>query len=175
MAALDAEIYDPDPAPGSGPGSWLTAARSRVPRLYHSVALLMPDGKVITAGSNPERRVEERRIGVFWPPYLFAGERPGCGVARAEWPHGAALVADVPDAAAITSACLIRPGATTHSGDNEQRLIDLPIEARDAGRLTVRLPGGTDLAPPGWYLLFVVNGLGVPSPGAWVRLTGGVA
>ena len=55
-----------------GPG----AAASRVDRLYHSVALLVPDGKVVTAGSNPARKDEELRIEVFWPPYLFRGSRP---------------------------------------------------------------------------------------------------
>jgi hypothetical protein len=52
------------------------AADSRVPRHYHSVAVLLPDGRVVTAGSNPQRRTEEMRVEVFWPPYLFAGDRP---------------------------------------------------------------------------------------------------
>ena len=56
-----------------GTGEWRMAADSRVPRLYHSVAVLLPDGKVVTAGSNPQRKTEEMRVEVFWPPYLFAG------------------------------------------------------------------------------------------------------
>ena len=75
-AVFEAEIYHPDA--GSGPGTWSMVATSRVARLYHSVALLMPDGKVITSGSNPQRKTEELRIEVFWPPYLFAGDRPRC-------------------------------------------------------------------------------------------------
>ena len=71
-AVFEAEIYHPDA--GGGPGTWSMAARSRVARLYHSVALLMPDGKVVTSGSNPQRKTEELRIEVFWPPYLFAGD-----------------------------------------------------------------------------------------------------
>ena len=61
-ATLEAEIYHPDTG---GPGIWAMAAKSRVARLYHSVALLVPDGKVITAGSNPARKTEELRIEVF--------------------------------------------------------------------------------------------------------------
>ena len=71
-----AEIYHPDT------NTWRAAAASRVDRLYHSVALLMPDGKVVTAGSNPARKDEELRIEVFWPPYLFAGPRPTLVLAR---------------------------------------------------------------------------------------------
>jgi hypothetical protein len=91
-ATLDAEIYHPDPA--GGPGTWTMAATSRVPRLYHSVALLMPDGKVITSGSNPARKTEELRIEVFWPPYLFAEDRPRCTPAETEVHYGGALSAD---------------------------------------------------------------------------------
>jgi hypothetical protein len=66
-AALAAEIFHP------ATGEWRMAADSRVPRLYHSVAVLLPDGRVVTAGSNPQRKTEEMRVEVFWPPYLFAG------------------------------------------------------------------------------------------------------
>ena len=99
-----------------------------MPRLYHSVALLMPDGKVVTAGSNPARRDEERRIEVFWPPYLFAGPRPQVTPAQVEVHYGEVLTAEVPDAALLGTACLIRPGATTHSSDSEQRLVDVPLQ-----------------------------------------------
>ena len=60
-ATLEAEIYHPDFSGGAG--VWAMAAKSRVARLYHSVALLVPDGRVITAGSNPARKTEELRIG----------------------------------------------------------------------------------------------------------------
>ncbi len=112
------------------------AARVAGARLYHSVALLMPDGKVVTAGSNPQRKTEELRIEVFWPPYLFGGARPACTPAadrgalrrgpdrrRARAPRR------------VASACLIRPGATTHSMDSEQRLVDLPLPG-DAAPMT---------------------------------------
>ncbi|MCA1438577.1 hypothetical protein I6F33_37600, partial [Bradyrhizobium sp. BRP20] len=81
-AALEAEIFDPVS------GTWTMAAESRVPRLYHSVALLVPDGKVVTAGSNPARKTEEMRIEVFWPPYLFAGPRPLAVVTTPEVHYG---------------------------------------------------------------------------------------
>ena len=164
-AALEAEIYHP------GSGTWTMAATSRVPRLYHSVALLMPDGKVITAGSNPQRKTEELRIEVFWPPYLFAGPRPSCTLAQTEAHYGQTLTAQIPNAADLSSTCLVRPGATTHASNAEQRLTDVPhqVTAPDAVRL--QMPDVATLAPPGWYLLFVVNTAGVPSHGAWLHLT----
>jgi Domain of unknown function (DUF1929)/FG-GAP-like repeat/FG-GAP repeat len=168
-ATLEAEIYHPDAA--GGPGTWAMAATSRVPRLYHSVALLMPDGRVITSGSNPARKTEELRIEVFWPPYLFAEDRPTCAPAQTEVHYGGALSVSVPDADAIGSACLIRPGATTHSMDSEQRLVDLPLTDGGGDQLTLQLPETPALAPPGWYMLFVVDTDGVPSEASWVQLT----
>jgi len=168
-ATFEAEIYHPDT--GGGPGNWTMAATSRVARLYHSVALLMPDGKVITSGSNPARKTEELRIEVFWPPYLFGGQRPACTPSGAEAHYGGTLAAAVPDAGRITSACLIRPGATTHSTDGEQRLVDLPYTQSGPDELTFELPSAKTIAPPGWYMLFVLNTSGVPSEASWIHLT----
>jgi hypothetical protein len=165
QAALGAEIYHPDS------GEWRMAADSRVPRLYHSVALLLPDGKVVTAGSNPQRKNEEMRVEVFWPPYLFVGARPSVTPARQEVGYGTTLDVTVPDAAAIASAALVRPGATTHSSDLEQRLADLPITVTAPDALDLAMPASPNLAPPGWYLLTVLSTTGVPSPAAWVRLS----
>jgi hypothetical protein len=103
QATFGAEIYRPDT------GHWHMVAESRVPRLYHSVALLMPDGKVVTAGSNPQRKTEELRIEVFWPPYLFAGSRPSIESAQTQVTYGTTLSVAVSNAADIDSACLIRP------------------------------------------------------------------
>ena len=168
-ATLEAEIYHPDA--GGGPGNAAMAATSRVARLYHSVALLMPDGKVITSGSNPARKTEELRIEVFWPPYLFAGERPACTPSETEIRYGASLTATVPDAGQIASVCLMRPGATTHSMDTEQRLVDLPRQVGGPDELILELPAAPTIAPPGWYMLFVLSGTGVPSHASWVHLT----
>jgi hypothetical protein len=167
-ASFDAELYKPA---SGGQGTWTMAARSRVPRLYHSVALLMPDGKVVTAGSNPQRLTEELRIEVYWPPYLFAGARPACTPAQIEVTYGTTLSAEVPQAADLASICLMRPGATTHSADVEQRLIDLPHQVTAPDRVSLMLPASANLAPPGWYLLFVLNHGGVPSHAAWIHLT----
>ena len=65
----------------------------------------------------------------------------------------------------------MRPGATTHSLDAEQRLLDMPVQVTGPDAVLLQLPATPTLAPPGWYLLFVVNAAGVPSQGSWVQLT----
>ena len=168
-ATFEAEIYRPDA--GGEPGTWSMAASSRVARLYHAVALLMPDGKVITSGSNPQRKTEELRIEVFWPPYLFAGSRPRCTPADTEIHYGGTLTAAVTDPGQIASVCLIRPGAATHSTDGEQRLVDLPHQAAGPVQVSLQLPADPRIGPPGWYMLFAVSTGGVPSEAAWVHLS----
>jgi hypothetical protein len=167
-ATLEAEIYHPDFTGGAG--IWAMAAKSRVARLYHSVALLVPDGRVITAGSNPARKTEELRIEVFWPPYLFAGPRPTCNPSAIEVGYGDSVPAAV-GTAQIASAGLIRPGSTTHSLDTEQRLVNLPIQLAGPEAVLLQMPATATTAPPGWYLLFVVTATGIPSEGAWIHLT----
>jgi hypothetical protein len=91
--------------------------------------------------------------------------------AQREVTYGTALRATVPDATAIASAALLRPVATTHSSDLEQRLVDLPVAVAGTGALDLALPASPTLAPPGWYLLTVLDTPGVPSPAEWVHLT----
>ena len=84
---------------------------------------------------------------------------------------GEVLRVRVTSAADLSSACLIRPGATTHSCDVEQRLVDLPFLGAGDDPVELTLPTEPGVAPPGWYLLFVLSSAGVPSQGAWVHLT----
>ncbi len=164
VAALEAEIFNPTTQ------TWTLGAPARLPRLYHSVALLMPDGKVVTTGSNPVRKTEELRIEVYWPPYLFQGPRPTLVLATTHGTPGGTVTATTDDPA-HASISLVRSGATTHSTDNEQRLIDLPFTTDASRKLTLQLPAEHTLAPPGWYLVFAVNTTGVPSQGAWLQLS----
>src|SRR5713101_8225395 len=111
------------------------------------------------------------RIELYSPPYLFAGARPVIQQVATEWHYAAAVDVQTPDAPTILWAEIIRSGVTTHAFDNAQRLVDLPITLRAAGQLTVQTPASGALAPPGWYMLFLVNQAHVPSVAAWVHLT----
>jgi hypothetical protein len=144
--------------------------------------VLLPDGRVVAAGGNPEGgsqvaweppdEEEELRLEVFSPPYLFKGPRPEITGAPQAAAHGETITVDTPQAGGIRWASLVRNGVTTHSFDSEQRLVDLEIAGRAAGSLQVTVPANPNLAPPGWYMLFLVDQAGIPSVASWVRLTG---
>lgn len=175
LARLQAESYDP------ATGQWQLMAATTIPRLYHSTALLLPDGRVVAAGGNPEGGhsvvwdppdpEEEMRLEVFSPPYLFKGPRPTIDTVATEWTYSQQVSVQTPQAAEIRWAHLMKGGVTTHSFDCEQRLVDLPIVTRSAESLRVAVPGNRNLAPPGWYMLFIVDTNGVPSVATWVHLT----
>ena len=159
-----AEIYDP------ATNTIRSVAEATVSRLYHSIALLLPDGRVVTAGSNPDRGDDELRLELYHPPYLFRGPRPLLESAPTEWRYGSTVEVSTPSAMTVKWAHLVRPMATTHSDDTSQRLVDLPIVCRDACSLTVEVTDNPNLAPPGWYMLFVVDDCDIPSVALWVHL-----
>jgi hypothetical protein len=162
---LEAEIYDPSM------GTWTLAATATVPRFYHSVALLLPDGRVATAGSNPSRGDDELRIELFHPPYLFRGARPFIEHAPDHMRHGHGYAIRTPQARQTMWVQLMRPMATTHSCDTEQRLVDISFEVRGVCELHIEVPNEPNLAPPGWYMLTIVDDRRIPSIARWVHLT----
>jgi hypothetical protein len=149
--------------------------------MYHSVALLLPDGRVVAAGGNPEKGRqpswlppdpnEELHLELYSPPYLFRGPRPVIALAPGNFAYGSIVVIQSPAAGDIRWASLIKGGATTHSFNTSQRLVDLPIQARAAGKLTVQVTGDRNIAPPGWYMLFLTDNDRVPSVASWVNLS----
>jgi plastocyanin len=166
-AVLESEIYHP------ATNTWSLAAKAQVARMYHSIALLLPDGRVLAAGSNPNRRDDELRLEIFHPPYLFKGPRPFIESAPVEILYGSTITIHTPQAQDIQWVQLIRPMATTHSCEPGQRIIDIPFKAHDFCHLQGKISNEQNIAPPGWYMLFLVNHNGVPSVAKWVHLTGG--
>ncbi len=163
-AATDGEIYDPST------GVWTTTAPAQVPRMAHSSALLLDDGRVITAGSTNVLGYSELRIEVFSPPYLFRGKRPTIAEISPEIVPGMPFRVRTTDSD-IRWLNLVRPAAVSHGFDSGQRVVDVPFESRAGGLLEALVPNSPNIAPPGWYMLFLVNHKGIPSPGKWVRLT----
>jgi len=176
VATNHAEIFDPE-HPELG---WKQLAEASVTRMYHSVALLLPDGRVITASGNPNRGQqvnweppdpnEELRLEVYSPPYLFRGTRPAINTVTTEWRYGQTISIATPNAGDIQWVSLIRPGVTTHSFNTTQRLVDLPIITRSGGVVQVQVTGEPNVAPPGWYMLFLTDHDRVPSVARWVHL-----
>jgi hypothetical protein len=152
------------------------AAAPTVGRNYHSEALLLPDGRVVTMGSDPiydetgkNPGKFEQRIEIYSPPYLFRGEPPRLGGGPRTIKHGHSAPYATSDADRITGARLVRPSAVTHGTDVDQRSVELGVR-RTPGGVTVSVPDDPGLAPSGWYMLFLIDDKGVPSQGRWVRV-----
>jgi hypothetical protein len=167
-AVLHPQIWSPTTQTFTTLGSTMNA-----PRLYHSSALLMPDGRVLAAGGGRADDVtastDQFSNEFFAPPYLFKGPRPVITSAPTTVPYGQQFVVQTPDAARIGQVSLIRYGATTHTVDMGQRFVPLTF-AVGTGSLTVTAPPNGNWAPPGNYMLFIVDTTGVPSVAATVRL-----
>jgi hypothetical protein len=180
---LEASIFDPST------NAFTPVAADPVGRNYHSEALLLPDGRVMTLGSNPENPETgeesfETRVSIYEPPYLFKGERPvlhdidgeenslvGSVTKTKQWEYGTEHTLSYSSSSSeIKSAVLIRPAAVTHSSDPNQREVTLPITSDQGGELTVSLTENDNIAPPGYYMIFLVNAKGVPSIAKWVHV-----
>ncbi|MGH2854324.1 MAG: galactose oxidase-like domain-containing protein, partial [Solirubrobacteraceae bacterium] len=179
----EAALFDP------ATNEFTSVAPDPVGRDYHSEALLLPDGRVIALGSNPVDAATgtatfETRVSLYEPPYLFKGPRPAIEAidgranetaadgttATSQWEYGTEHVIGYTSAASIRSAVLIRPGAVTHSSDPNQREVALPITSNANGQLTVGVTGNDNVAPPGYYMVFLVSSKGVPSVAQWVHV-----
>ena len=106
---------------------------------------------------------------VFSPGYLSAPTRPTITAAPTTATNGATINITTPDATEIAMVTLVRPHSVTHHTDAGHRWIRVPVTDAGGGSLDVDLPGPT-LAPPGWYLLFLVDGAGTPSTAHWLQL-----
>jgi hypothetical protein len=157
------QIFDPRT------NRWTSVASHKVPRVYHSSAILLPDGRVATFGGNPKGSFE-MRIEIYTPPYLETGTPRPTTAAANEWGYGGRYAVRTTQASPIRSAVLVRPMAVTHSSDSNQRLVDLPFTRTPSG-LQVTVPNEPNLVPPGWYMLFVVDERGVPSVAEFVHVT----
>jgi len=153
-----AELWDP------ATGAWTTMASNAVTRIYHSTTLLLPDGRVLHTGSGDGAgAVNELSYEIYSPPYLFKGARPTItGTTPDMVGYGQSLFIGTPDGAAITKVSFIRFGSVTHAFDAGTRLVPLSF-SQVGGGVQVTLPAGGTIAPPGPYMLFLVNGSGVPS------------
>jgi len=157
------EIFDPeDPMSGFQLGPNMKHIRG-----YHSAAILLPDGSVImggdpNGGSTPNER--------YSPAYFFK-PRPTITSSPAMVAHGAGFSVQTPSPSAIAEVVLIRPGAVTHGFNQNQRYVGCVINGTTATAVNATAPPNGTIAPPGYYLLFLVDQDRIPSEAKWIRLT----
>lgn len=159
-----AEIWNPSTE------RWGVLAENRISRVYHSSSLLLPDGRVLHTGSGDGPGLpRELNAEIFSPPYLFRGSRPAIDDAPGQIGYGQPFFIGTPDAGQVVRVTLVRLSSVTHAFDESQRFAELGFR-RTAGGLTVRAPESSLVAPPGPYLLAILNGFGVPSVARIVRV-----
>jgi hypothetical protein len=159
---LAAEIWDPNTE------VWTTMASQTIGRFYHSWTLLLPDGRVLSAGGNTPGPITQNEI--YSPPYLFKGPRPTITSAPDNVTYAQWFTVMTPDASSIQRATLIRLGAVTHAFDQNQRFNEMIFNDSVPGGLSVRMVTSRNQAPPGHYMLFLLNNQGVPSVGKILQL-----
>ncbi len=164
------ELYSP------ATKTWRLGPAQIEDRGYHSTALLLPDGRVWSAGDQKHPPAPEGGSSltdtaeIYSPPYLFKGPRPTIVSAPAKLRWGDVFRVRAGTSVPAQSAVLIAPGATTHANDTTQRLVTLKTQRTYAGGIELAAPPRRSVAPPGYYMLFLLNN-GVPSVASWVQLT----
>jgi hypothetical protein len=156
------ELYDP------ATGQWSVGPAQDELRTYHSTALLLPDGRVLSAGDDGYGGSSNDTAEIYEPPYLFKGPRPSISSAPDSVGYGDTFT--VATSNDVTKAVLMAPASVTHANDMSQRNVPLEVSVESPGTLTVHAPAAPELAPPSFYMLFVLNDQGVPSVAKFIRL-----
>jgi hypothetical protein len=177
-AATAAERWDP------ATGQWTVLASASRIRQYHSTAVLLPDGRVMTGGGGicavcMTVGYLEKNIEYFTPPYLYKKDgtgqlaaRPVISTAPASVGINANFTISSAQAASIRKVALVGLGDVTHGVDQGQRYVPLTFSASGT-TLTVTGPPNGGVAPPGYYMLFVVDATGVPSIAKMIQVAKG--
>jgi hypothetical protein len=170
------ELFDPSTK------TWRLGPAQAEGRAYHSTAVLLPDARVISAGDNFNGTLggtdgtTSDTAEIYSPPYLFLkGKRPKIKKAPAKtiWNDSFGIKTK---SKKVTRAVLMAPGATTHGYDTNERYVQLRVLKRIKGKgINVKAPANANIAPPGYYMLFLINRKGKPSVARWVQLGTGSA
>lgn len=155
------ELYDP------AENTWRDLAPHREPRVQHSTALLLPDARILVMG-----RPEQASAEIYSPPYLFRGPRPKIVSATKDVVYRGKITIEFESETRRNRICMIRLSSVTHSVNFGQRYIDLGSVELDEGQRVIKVdaPKMAAKAPPGYYMLFVVDQEGVPSRAEMLRL-----
>lgn len=170
LARTAAQIWDPATHLWTPP-----LASERMNRTYHSTAVLLPDGRVLSAGGSvwPDLNT----VTIYEPPYLFKGNQltsvprvDSCKQSVAYGEHFTIYTDTQRIRGPKSNVCLIRPSSTTHGFNEEQRYIPLKVLPCQNGVFLTTAPADSNIAPPGNYMLFVVDSSGIPARARWVSV-----
>jgi hypothetical protein len=165
-SVLEPELYNPKT------NQWTALREMSERRIYHSIALLLPDARVLVAGGGqpfgtglpPGQEDHHRSAQIFSPPYLFkGGTRPELRSVPGTIGYGQSFSVETDDAKRIRMVRLMRLGSITHAFDHNARSIELEFQVAGNGTLSVATPTSPFIAPPGDYMIFLVDDRGVPS------------
>jgi hypothetical protein len=158
-----AELYNPNT------GTWTVMASQQGSRGHHGTALLLPDGTVYSAGSDNGTSLDDT-YEIYSPPYLFTGTtRPVISSTPKSVNYGQTFTIGTQQAKNITRVALIKPGADTHDNNMDQRYVDLTWTV-GTNQLTATAPPSAAYAPPGYYMVVIVDNNGVPSVMPFMQL-----
>lgn len=157
-----AELYDPKHE------VFNPAAPLRVPRGYHTVALLLPTGGVMVTSGRDDDGPEDRAIDVYQPPYMY-GTRPEISTASPVVSLNSPMVITSPDAASIAKVMFVRPMSYTHHTDTEQRVLQMGFQVNAQGQIVVPIEAG-DPVYPGYWMVFLLNNAGKVSTAKFFRI-----
>jgi len=173
-SVLYPEMFDPVTE------TWTVLPPASVGRFYHSVSLLLPDGRVWVSSGTPNMYLFEGRTEFFSPHYLFAGARPTISGEPTfqrinNDPYSGTITIPTPDGLDISSVNLVRLGNATHHFDYESRLLwlassSVSFVSKSGSDVVVNAPLNANLAPPGYYMIHVLNGAGVPSAAKIIQI-----
>ncbi|MGH9955298.1 MAG: galactose oxidase-like domain-containing protein, partial [Nitrososphaeraceae archaeon] len=164
-AYLNAEIFDPIAK------SWTVVNGMNVPKINHSTGILLLDGRVWLAGSSYSKSNWELRSEFFVPSYYNA-TRPTISSDPTVGNYGGTINISTPNAADVQKVSLIRLSTFTHGFNSELRFIWLQIQSKGSSSVTVSAPVNAKIAPPGYYMIHVLNSAGVPSIAKVIKIPG---
>jgi len=198
-AATTAEMWDPTGSPSPDPSTvpWCKMAKQKEVRAYHSIAALLPDGKVLVGGGGLPGAVGEidangvritdvdlahakifghKNVEIYSPPYLF--DSMGNNAVRPSITsppppsitYGQTFSIGVSGAGPTPKVSLVRLASVTHGFNQDQRIIFLNHTLNGSTGLNLVAPPDANKCPPGYYMLFVINSSGVPSISEIVRV-----
>ncbi len=164
-AYKNAEIFDPVAK------SWTVVTGMNVPRIYHSTGILLLDGRVWLAGTQYSKSNWELRSEFFVPSYYNA-TRPTISSNPTVGNYGGTINIPTPNAAGIGKVSLLRLSTFTHGFNSDLRFIWLQIQSKGSSSVTVSAPVNAKIAPPGYYMIHVLNSAGVPSKAKVIKIPG---